>query len=321
MRRAIIGAAVAALTTMCLASAGEAKAPGSNGRISYSQALPDGGALVLTARPDGTDVHQVPMPYLNEDFGRAVWSPNSSKLLISNVLRFDPNGDLLPFRPATVNPDGSDYNLLTMPWAPFDSYCTTWSPDGTRILCGLGGDQPGIFSIRASDGADPIRLTSTRFADQPGDYSPDGLRIVFVRFDDGVAPVREDVDNKTALFVMNADGTGQRQITPFGIPAAHEAAGATWSPDGALLISATRDGRLFTVRPDGSRFSPIRVQLGTGNYFAFAPVFAPDGTRIVFSAQVSGAADVYSANPDGSDLRQLTTSPLPDRFPDWGSAA
>src|SRR6266571_1241789 len=130
MRRAIISAAVAVLATTFLTNTAEAKVPGSNGRISYTQLLPGGGTLVFTARPDGTDVQQVPMPYLNEDWGRAIWSPDGSKLLISNVPRFDDDGDLLPFRPATVNPDGSDYHLLDMPWAPFDSYCGAWSPDG-----------------------------------------------------------------------------------------------------------------------------------------------------------------------------------------------
>lgn len=32
------------------------------------------------------------------------------------------------------------------PRTPVRHVCATWSADGARILCGFGGDQPGIFS-------------------------------------------------------------------------------------------------------------------------------------------------------------------------------
>ena len=38
-----------------------------------------------------------------------------------------------------------------------------WSPDDNRILCAFGGDSPGIFSIRASDGGDPVRLSTNPY--------------------------------------------------------------------------------------------------------------------------------------------------------------
>jgi WD40 repeat protein len=321
MRRIIVAAAIAIIAASCLTQAAHAEAPEANGRIAFSRALPEGGSLVLTARPDGTDVREVPLPYLNEDFGRGVWSPDGTRLLISNLLRFTDAGDLLPFRPATVMPDGSDFTLLDPPGAPGDMYCTAWSPDGARIVCGFGGDDPGLFSIRASDGGDPIRMTSNPYGagDQPGDYSPDGTKIVFVRFKPGSAPGRaEFIDEKAALFVVNVDGTGEQQITPYGLAAAHEIASAAWSPNGSVIASSTRDGRLFTVRPDGHGLSPVHLQVGTGDYSAYSPAFSPDGGRIVFALRLGGSADIYSATSDGADVRRITSDPAPERFPDWG---
>jgi hypothetical protein len=79
-------------------------------------------------------VHQVPLVYPAEDYGIPIWSPDRSRLLISHVLRFDALGNLLPFRPATVNPDGSGFKLLEPPNAPDDMGCFGgWYPDGSRL--------------------------------------------------------------------------------------------------------------------------------------------------------------------------------------------
>ena len=90
--------------------------------------------------PDGSGEQLVEIPEINEDWGRAVWSHDGQQLLLSNILRFDQDGELLPFRPATAQPDGSEFNLLELPDFPFDMYCTAWSPDDQQILCGVGGE-------------------------------------------------------------------------------------------------------------------------------------------------------------------------------------
>jgi Tol biopolymer transport system component len=194
-----------------------------------------------------------------------------------------------------------------------------WYPDGTRLLCGYGDNEPGVFSIRASDGGNPVRLTkyplrgSCNACDEPTDVSPDGKRFVFLRYRDENGP-----NQQVALFVANIDGTGLRQLTPYGLAQAHEIAAAQWSPDGREIISETTEGRLFVVRPDGRGLRQVRLQTGTAEYFAFEPDWSPDGKRIVFCMFINGQEDIYTANVDGSHLVRVTNTPDFENGPDWG---
>jgi Tol biopolymer transport system component len=279
------------------------------GRIAFSRLLPDGGTQPYTVNPDGSDEQLVDVSALNEDWGRAVWSHDGQQLLLSNVL-FDQDGEFLGFRPATARPDGSEFNLLELSEFPFDMNCSAWSPDDRRILCAVGGESQGMWSMAAADGGDPVQLTTNPdgLNDQAIGYSPDGTEIAFLRF---------RPDGAVALFLVNADGTEPRQVTEFGELLGHEPASAAWSPDGEHLISATPSGDLVEVRADGSGAETIDLDLDTDDYFAFAPNYSPDGSRIVFSLEVAAAADIYTADGDGSNVTQLTDTDGPERFPSW----
>lgn len=326
MKRLIAAVAAVTIMLLCLVAVTgpvQAKVPGPNGQIVFERLIPDQPddmalANVYTTNPDGTHVQQVPLVYPPEIFSFPVWSPDGTKLLISHTFRLDSEGNCcLPFRPAIVNPDGSGFTLLTMTYAPFDMDCSVWSLDQTRLLCGFGGDQPGVFSVNATDGGDPVRLTANPYASQdlPTDISPDGTQFVFVRFKPGA----NDRARHSALFVENIDGTGLRQITPYGLTHAHDFPWAAWSPDGKEIISATTQGLLFTVQPDGSGLKVIHLQIGTGHYFALQPHWSPDGTRIVFIMFLSTTGEgIYTAKPDGSDVVQVTNAPTLDSAPDWG---
>ena len=145
--------ALALLATLAIAPTASADPP--TNRIAFARLLEGGGAEIFTANPDGSDEQLVPLENPAEDFGIPIWSPDHEWLLITNNLRFDGNGELLPFRPAIVRPDGSDYRLLEVPDGPFDMYCSAWSGDGARIFCGFGGTSPASSAC-----ARPMAATS-----------------------------------------------------------------------------------------------------------------------------------------------------------------
>jgi Tol biopolymer transport system component len=317
--------------------------PGANGQIAFAQLRADGsGADVFIANPDGLNIQQVPLTFPAEAFGVPIWSPDGSKLLISHTIRVDSSGQCCLFQPAIVELEGFIFNQLVPPdpepgVVRADGLdCGAWYKNGTRLLCSFGGTHAGIFSIRASDGGGAERLTTFPFGacngcDGAQDFSPDGGRFVLLRFkrDSGASPPQPPplpdhsfVTEQVAIFIENVDGTGLTQITPYGLAAPHEVASAKWSPDGRNIISEMKNGRLFVVHPDGTGLTPIQLQVGTQQYFAFEPHWSPDGTRIIFCMFVNAGEGIYTANPDGTDVKQVTfTTDFSTIFngADWGT--
>jgi TolB protein len=245
---------------------------------------------------------------LGIDASCASWFPDGSRILVTNDAAFTSTS---PLRPAVIEPDGSNLRPLDATDDPdLNLGCGDVSPDGTRIVLeGFGNEdnaRGGIYSVRASDGGDLVRLT-TGF-DGPPSFSPDGSQVVFMRTRPGILP-----DGAGALFVVDAAGGRPVRITPWGASFLDNA----WSPDGEWIAFQRPYGQLFLVHPDGSGLHRVLVQLPEGAG-ARQPSWSPDGEWILFSMQQDGAATIWAVRPDGSDLRSVTSSSGVDAAsPDW----
>ena len=298
------GDAPSAPTTPGAAGQLQAKVSGLNGRIAFNR----GEDVVLTANPDGSNTR-----VLLTNSCCPLWSPDGSKIA---VLAFTDLGTLTG---ATLNPDGSGYVRLPIDDPTLNVGGGVWSPDGAR-LASEGWDDAdatrnGIYTRRASDGGGLTRVTSNPFGghDIPGDYSPDGSRIVFVREN----PLGKR--GNTAVFLVNTDGSGLRQIAPWGIARCCMLT-TSWSPDGQWILFDSHDF-LFVVHPDGTSLRQIQLpHPAGGRSYAFEPGWSPYGKRIVFSMYVSSGPqdDIFTAMADGTDLVQVTNTPENESAPDWG---
>ena len=149
--------------------------------------------------------------------------------------------------------------------------------------------------------------------------SPDGTRIAFQRQN---SPLAEPAGG-IAVFVMRINGTHLRRITPWSLRAGDH---PDWSPDGRwILFRSNEDGgfvnsQLYVIHPDGSGLRQItHVSPDT---MLLSASFSPNGARIVFSQTGdSGQPDIFTMRVDGSDVRQVTHTPLWESAPDWGSRA
>jgi TolB protein len=309
LKKVILAALLVAGAAMpTFAAPAHATTPGSNGRIvftRYNPAVDDG--AIYTANPDGTDVREIyPGP---AEAPR--WSPDGSRLAFAC---FQNNGEFV--RNCTMNPDGSGVVQLFLA-TTLNQGVGGWSPDSTRLA--FEGwddvhpeDTPGVFTMRAADGGDLTRVTTNPYGDHdiPTDYAPDGARLLFIR---GNAPL-----GRSALFVVNVDGGGLRQLTPWGLDADE----GRWSPDGRQVVFAAK-GSIFLINQDGSGL--VKIHQDTQGGFSFAPCWAPEGTRILFADRVVDRqegrrqADLYTMNPDGSAILQVTNTPVRESWPDWGT--
>lgn len=279
-------------------------------------------------RSDGTDERALTVPI--ESVGLIpAWSPDSRRLLLTTWLA--PKG---PARPAIINADGSGFVRLEPPDAAGDDLgCSDWSPDGELIACSVSGTKPdpdGIYTLRP-DGIGLARLTTSPFhttrgtagecggGDGHGVFSPDGSKIAFIRQRCG-AGANPSSDESSAIFVMNRDGTGLREIVPQGAVKSHPGTQISWSPDGTTIAFGSQAGELFLVQPDGTGLTQIRLPSDLGSHHAYGPDWSPDGTRIVFSMYVDSerSTDLYSVARDGSSLVRITSADGAENFASWG---
>ena len=207
-----------------------------------------------------------------------------------------------PFDIYVSNADGSALRRLTK----FGVYTAegTLSPDGKRIVfTSLKDGDLDIYTMNV-DGTDLKRLTNTPGYDGGPFFSPDGKQIVYRAWhptDSTLATYQALLKKRMVhpsrmeIFVMNADGTNQRQITQLG--------GANFAPfftpNGKQIIFSSnhpsprsRNFDLYLVNTDGTGLEQVTFD---GEFDGF-PMFSPDGRSIVWASNRGNARDSHSTN-------------------------
>jgi Tol biopolymer transport system component len=184
----------------------------------------------------------------------------------------------------------------------FLSSSASWSPDSRYLVFAAKTkdfDDIVVFDPRKSKAVRRIHVDLNGITSPV--YSPDGRQLAFSGQNGGISD----------LFVVNADGTGLRQLTNDKYAQLMPA----WSPDGHTLAYVTDEGpgTDFTEL----KFGNLRLalyDLDTGHRELLphmesgrniSPQWAPDGKSLAFVSDRTGNANVYLYEL-GGDIYQLT---------------
>lgn len=186
---------------------------------------------------------------------------------------------------ATVTPRPA----ATLAPAPTASATSTpEAPEGTILV-----HFSGRLWAMSPDGSGRRALTGPDYTVWSFDLSPDGRQVAFCA----------QQEDKQAVYVMDANGTGLSRLSP----ASENDCYPAWSPQGdriALLREVTGGSQIIhTMSPDGSNVTPVAE--------AESMVWSPDGQRIALLTHRGGEqATIRVINADGTDERVLLEGPL-----------
>jgi len=204
---------------------------------------------------------------------------------------------LYDFDVYTSLPDGSGLQRLT----ETEGYTAeaTLSPDGSTIVFTSVMDGDLDIYTMSIDGTGLRRLTTRIGYDGGPFFSPDGSMIVYRSWHPGSPDEVEDYQRLLAdglirpsqmeIWLMNADGTDQRQLTELG----HANFAPFFHPDGQRIIfssnheSGERDFNLYLIGIDGTGLTQVTTHVTFDGF----PMFSPDGTKLVFASNRHGSVE------------------------------
>ena len=264
------------------------------GRILYtsrpSETTPNTAYQIYATSPDGSGAAQLTHEVYPLGAFQASWSPDRSK--IAYTLGDNSTWSAV----AVINADGSGRTLLTPEGGQAGR--PVWSPDGTKILYSLGNG----LAVMNADGTGQTPLPSANPPYSSAVWSLSGDRIYYVS-----RPASSS--GFFSLFVMNADGSSQAQVSTTRVDLMTNCA---MSPSG-IRILFDRDTRpddtqpvnedIFAMGLDGS--GPVTV-LGT-SFYEGDGCWSPDGSQMLFLSDrdTPGSGRLYVMDANGTGIRAI----------------
>jgi Tol biopolymer transport system component len=223
------------------------------------------------------------------------WSPHGSRIAFWGI---DTNGDRDLW---TVEAGGTPGQTTRVTHDMWTDWSPTWSPDGRHLYFSSDrGGSMNLWRVRVdeSSGAalgEPEPVTTPSSFSGWLAFSKDGAHFAYVRrlVSSKLYRARFDRAKGAAADSMTALTAGTRRVRE-----------PNMSPDGKWLVVRVQDPQedLALVRPDGGGMK----RLTNDEFSDRLPRWSPDGKAIAFMSNRDGKFNLWSIQPDGRGLRQLT---------------
>jgi Tol biopolymer transport system component len=240
---------------------------------------------LVRMRADGSDQRRL-VHGLREDVWGAAISPNGKSIAYRVAAAGSAASDVY-----VANIDGSNARRITHS-GRHDTQ-PAWSPDGKWIAyISLPAGTSGDFELDLvrPDGSGKRTVMSSVTTMQSPSWAPDGAHIAIGSRSgttDEVAVVQTS-DGSLAWLASTAGGS-----TP------------AWSPDGSTIAYTYTDAKSgatsIRTAPLSGRSSPA-ILAASGS----SPAWSPDGAHIAFEATDAGTEQIFVADADGQNARDVT---------------
>jgi WD40 repeat protein len=243
--------------------------------------------------PDGSGDLQIGADITDRLFLLPDWSPDGRRLALASR-SLDGDEPIYEYDLAT-----DTFTRLLSGCEEPDCYADepAYSPDGTKLafiryLGPLVDDVPSDCGLWLGDlsTGEVTQIASNPRCDNGYHHprwSPDGTRLVFMR---ELADHPGGPTTATAVFVMDADGANEQQLTDWEAMAGEP----DWSPDGDWIVHDTYPphdfmdlpapltSNLYRMHPDGTGAEQLTFQTDASKR-AVMPTYTPDGSSIIFT--------------------------------------
>jgi TolB protein len=188
------------------------------------------------------------------------------------------------------------------------NYATAPAPDGKRLVTITVIAGKGQIFVMNVDGSHPVQITHDMIDYDDPQWSPDGKKII----------ATATINEQERIYVMNPDGSGLQPLTPPDIRAIH----ASWSSDSKQVIfcadddvhpAKKNDTKIYSIGVESGRVKTL-ISGGVNTY----PSWSPDMKKIAFRKIIGDMnSEIFVANSDGTNSRNITNSPAFDGWPAW----
>lgn len=273
----------------------------------------------------------------------SLWSDNTSEQIMAPNSGGITGGEIF-----SVRTDGThETRLVTMP--KHDMWGAATSKDGTyvayRVQNGASGGAlpPSDIYVARADGTRAARITHSGNHDTQAAWSPNGARLAYVSMPAGTS-------GNFSIVTVNRDGTQPHKI----VDGSTTVQNPSWSPDGRSIVFQSRNGlhqQLAIVPADGGAIrwlaatadgaepfwsrAGIAFDKSDGSFWltdaagtkatslhltGSEPAISPDEKRIAYISNANGAAQVFVANLNGGNAKDISQLAAQDAgHPAWRS--